>query len=247
MSVLELALIFVGGFLVSYHCIGMCGPLALIIGSGKPQLKSNLGRQLVFSAGRIFTYAFLGAIAGFAGMLISKGKRLPVMNVQAWLAIVAGVLLIAFGLFATGIFSRRSAGAGQGGVSCLAATWLKTFLTSSALVNVFLAGLFTGFIPCGMVYVFAAKAAATGSLFFGLLTMIAFGLGTVPLMVLAGCGASVFSHVTRAKFLKVAAWCIVLTGAITLTRGAVSLGKPLASGTQPNQTNALDLIPFCGS
>ena len=69
---IELPLLFTAGILGSTHCLGMCGPFALAIGSQAPGWKSNLLRQLVYSAGRIFTYASLGAMAGFGGWRLGR-------------------------------------------------------------------------------------------------------------------------------------------------------------------------------
>jgi len=68
----ELPLIFLGGLLGSSHCIGICGPLALALGANQSQLRTNLARQLVFSAGRIFTYSFGGAVAAFSGWWLTQ-------------------------------------------------------------------------------------------------------------------------------------------------------------------------------
>ncbi len=64
----ELAMIFVGGLLGGGHCVGMCGPLVLAIGAPAPDWTANVRRQLAYSVGRIFTYAVVGAMAGYAGM-----------------------------------------------------------------------------------------------------------------------------------------------------------------------------------
>lgn len=226
---IELPLVFVGGLLGSSHCIGMCGPLALVLGSNRQRPLANLGRQLVFSTGRIFTYAVLGAAAGFAGLWL-RSQPSMLVNIQAALAILAGLVLIALGLTTAGWlpWGRLKVGVS----SCFAATWLKTFLTAPDLTSVFLAGVFTGFIPCGLVYAFLAVAASTGSLWFGAATMAAFGLGTVPLMTLTGCGGSLLSLVTRTRVLRVAALCVVATGLVSLARGAgyLDLLGPTAAG-----------------
>lgn len=213
----ELPLIFVGGLLGSSHCLGMCGPLALTVGMGQPGLASNLRRQLVFSAGRIFTYAFLGAVAGYFGWWLAR-QPTTLVNAQAALAIVAGLFLVVLGLVSTGLLPRLPVFSLIPHV-CGASGWLKTFLTAPGWSGALLAGVFTGFLPCGLVYAFLALAATTANMFDGLLTMTFFGLGTVPLMVAAGCGGSLLSHTMRSRVLQVAAWCVVLTGAITLARG----------------------------
>ena len=218
---IELPLIFVGGLLGSAHCLGMCGPLAISLSASSPQGHSLLGRQLVFSLGRIFTYGFCGAIAGVGGAWLSAGSRGFVLS-QAWLAIFAGIVLILMGLVTVGLLPKPATRL-LAGLPCSSATWLKTFLASSAWTGPLLAGLFTGFIPCGLVYAFLLKAGSSGSLWLGWLTMASFGLGTIPLMVLVGYGGRLLSLTNRSRLFQVAAWCIVLTGAISVVRGTAQL------------------------
>lgn len=232
----ELALVFVGGLLGSTHCLGMCGPLALTVGLVEQSMWGNLRRQLAFSAGRIFTYGFLGAAAGFLGWWLSQ-QPTAMVNVQAVMAVGAGLFLIALGLASTGLMPRLPVFSHVPHF-CNVGGWLKTFLTAPGFMGAVLAGLFTGFLPCGLVYAFLAFAAVTGDMLQGWLTMTLFGLGTVPLMVLAGCSASLVSVTVRNRVMHVAAWAVVLTGCITLARG---LGFINLSGTPAADANC----PFC--
>jgi uncharacterized protein len=231
----ELPLIFIGGLLGSSHCIGMCGPLALALGMSESRVAANLRRQLVFSVGRICTYGFAGALAAFAGLWLSQWSWLAV-GVQGTLAIVGGVALVLLGLTTAGMLPRMGLGwlAPQ---SCSAAIWLKTLLTSPKLPSAFLAGIFTGFIPCGLVYAFLAMAAGTGDVVHGWLVMVTFGAGTVPLLVITGCGGTVLSITGRARVLQIAAWCVVITGVISIARGASFIDS--SRGSLTNQ------CPFC--
>jgi sulfite exporter TauE/SafE len=222
---IELPLVFLGGLLGSAHCVGMCGGFALAIGGGAPSAASNLARQTVYSLGRIFTYVSLGGALGYAGLRLAEDLPI-VVRVQAVLALVAGVTLILFGLVSAGIVPRaflspfRIRGASQAAKHpCLSSSLLATFLRSPGLGNVFLAGVFTGFLPCGLVYGFLALACSTASFPLGAATMASFGLGTVPLMALVGCGGSLVSVVTRQRLLQLAAWCVVIAGMISLARG----------------------------
>lgn len=228
---IELPLIFVGGLLGSAHCIGMCGPLAVSLSASLPAGASLLQRQLVFSLGRLFTYAFCGAAAGLGGAWLSSGSRSFVLS-QAWLAIFAGVVLILMGLVTVGILPKPATRI-LAGLPCGAASWLKTFLTSSSWSGPLLAGVFTGFIPCGLVYAFLLKAGSSGSLWLGWLTMVAFGLGTIPLMVLLGYSGKFLSVAHRSRLFQVAAWCIVLTGAISIARGTTQLDAPSVADAAP--------------
>jgi len=214
----ELPLVFLGGLLGSSHCIGMCGPLALALGVQQSQLHVNLGRQLLFSVGRITTYGFLGAVAGASGWWLAQRPQ-TLVNVQSLLSIVAGLTLVWLGLSTAGVFPRLT-GRWLNSAPCAAASWFKSLLTTPGIASAMLAGAFTGFIPCGLVYAFVVYAASSGNVLQGWATMVAFGLGTVPLMVLAGCGGTLLSLGTRARVLRIAAWCVVVTGVIAVARGA---------------------------
>jgi sulfite exporter TauE/SafE len=91
-------------------------------------------------------------------------------------------------------------------------------LKSPGLSPVFVAGVMTGFLPCGLVYANLGLAAGSASLFGGATTMAAFGLGTIPLLFLAGMGAGVASPRLRGQVMKVAAVCVIVTGLVTLSR-----------------------------
>ncbi|REK10255.1 MAG: sulfite exporter TauE/SafE family protein [Planctomycetota bacterium] len=239
---IELPLIFVGGLLGSAHCVGMCGGFALLIGAPTRRLSANLARQVIYSLGRIFTYGCFGAAVGFGGLRLSDDLG-GFVNVQAVVAIVAGVLLIAQGLVSAGVVGRASralrlalapAGVpvaaspagGDVGLGCLMGGIVGTFLRDRRLSSVFLAGVLTGLMPCGLVYAYVALAAGTGDPLLGLTTMAAFGLGTVPLMMLTGGGLTLLSLAGRRRLLYLAAWCVVLTGLVSTARGVGFLELP---------------------
>jgi uncharacterized protein len=218
---INLSLIALGGLLGSSHCVGMCGGFALSIGLGSRTLARNVARQLVFCSGRIFTYGFLGAAAGFAGLWLAS-RSSALVHAQAGLSILAGVLLVAIGLKAIGlvrvrVFTKWLSNAA--GASCLAGGLVGPFLASPRWHHVFIAGLLNGFLPCGLVYAYLALASSTASLPLGLATMAAFGSGTVPLMVFTGAGASVLSLAARRRLFHVAGACVLITGLLAISRG----------------------------
>lgn len=230
---LELPLIFLAGLLGSSHCIGMCGPFALTIGGSSADWSENLWRQGCYSVGRIFTYAILGSFAGFGGWRIAQFAP-DAIHLPALLAIVAGALLVYQGLAASGVWGAASAN--PAGTPCLAGTFFASYLTGSGANNAFLAGLFTGLLPCGLVYAFLALAASAGSWWAGAALMAVFGLGTVPIMVLTGCGGMLLGLAARQRLMTFAAWSVVLTGVVSIVRGFGFL--PLG-GSEPAG------CPFC--
>jgi sulfite exporter TauE/SafE len=226
---IELPLVFLGGLLGSTHCIGMCGGFAVGIGLGSASLAANLRRQLIYSAGRIFTYSFFGVVAGYAGYWMA-GKARMWINAQAALCVIAGILLVGQGLMALGFIPRRFWTRNVGATSpCLAGTFVGPFLNSRRSTDVLLAGIFTGFLPCGLVYGYLALASSSANVLEGMLTMSLFGAGTAPLMILAGAGGSLLSHAARGKLLRVSAVCVTMTGMVSLARGMLFvqlLGAP---------------------
>jgi hypothetical protein len=216
--VIEWLMVFAGGLLGSSHCAGMCGGFALALGGNRDGLLANLGRQVVYSLGRVFTYTVFGAAAGYAGWRLTAELRLLV-NAQAVLCVVAGALLIVQGLAAAGVLRLPAFSAGP----CLGPGFFAALLGTTQLRSVFLGGVVNGLLPCGLVYAYVALAASAGDLLSGGVTMALFGLGTLPGMALVGCGGRVLSAASRRNVFRIAAWCVVLTGVLSVGRGLWSL------------------------
>jgi sulfite exporter TauE/SafE len=232
---IEWPLIFLGGFLGASHCVGMCGGFAVSIGMGAATAGGNLHRQALYTLGRTFTYAFGGAVAGAAGMKLGH-LSLAAFDAQSVLAIVAGILLVAQGLYSAGLMPRLSTRRAAAGY-CPARGLFASFLTAPGSWNVFCAGVLTGFLPCGLVYAYLVLAAGTGSLWHGMAIMALFGAGTAPLMIFTGLGSAVLSVTARTRLLRLAACCVVVTGLITVGRG-VGWSQPAIAGGTP-------ACPFC--
>lgn len=235
---IELPLVFLGGLLGSSHCVGMCGGFAMLIGMGQTSWRRNLMAQLAYSCGRIFTYVVLGAVAGFIGMRLSRGVG-GWVNVSATMCVIAGLFLIVEGLAAAGFDLRRWRKTPREAslFGCGAFPLFGALLRTPGLQNAFFAGLLSGFMPCGLVYAMLSLAASTGDLLRGIAVMATFGVGTVPLMVLTGTTISLLSILRRQQLLRLAAWCVVLTGVVTLGRGAGFVSLPGA--------DSLPACPYC--
>jgi sulfite exporter TauE/SafE len=212
---MEYILFLVGGLLGSAHCVGMCGGFVIALGAmgGKPG--AILMRQILYGLGRVFTYTFGGVAAGYVGLRLS-GYLPGAIQAQAWLCVVAGVLLIIQGLHAAGwlrfSFQRPPS-------ACPGPTMFGALLKETRRSSVFIAGIINGLLPCGLVYAYLALAASQGTLVSAGLTMLSFGLGTLPVLALVGTGSGYVSHAFRRRVLTLAAWCVVLTGLLTLWRG----------------------------
>ncbi len=219
---MEYFVVFAGGFLGSAHCVGMCGPLVTLVGMSPCSPGRALTRQLVYCAGRVFTYTFLGIMAGFAGgRLVGLSDRL--VDVQRLFSMIAGVTMIVIGLSTLGAFRVRFALPGS--VAQPFARFYRHFLNAPATGTVFISGSLNGFLPCGLVYAFLAMALSSGNPGHGGLLMLFFGLGTVPAMTVLGCGGSLVGHAMRARIYRLAACLVLLAGGITIYRSIPTSGN----------------------
>jgi uncharacterized protein len=231
---IDLALVFFGGFLGSSHCLGMCGALALTLGVSRRGWRQNLAAQATYSCGRIATYASMGAVAGYAGWKL-QGTTVAWTRLPAALTILAGLWIGWEGLKALGVGRAQ---AGKSVVGCLFGPTLSGLLRTPGPLGPFFAGMATGWMPCGLVYAFLSLAAARGHFAQGLATMVAFGLGTAPLMISAGVGGALLTLAARRRLMQLAGWCVLATGILTIARGAAFLFS--AFGSQTGH------CPYCG-
>lgn len=243
---IEWPLVFLGGLLGSAHCLGMCGGFAVTVGLGATTFRANLGRQVAYTLGRVFTYSVAGAVAGYLGMRLTISIR-SLGSIQAALSLLAGVLLVFQGLRSAGVFSRRIV-RGSPSAFCPAQSLFATFLVAPGVANAFLAGVLTGFLPCSLVYAYLALATSAGNMLSGAAIMAFFGIGTGPLMIFAGSGVSIVNFATRRRLLTFAAWCVVATGILTLSRGATAWNAGASAAyacpfCEPEAVNTLSRAP----
>ncbi len=213
---------FMIGLVGSLHCIGRCGPIAIALPLGTKSFTSRVSGNLLYNVGRIITYGLLGALFG------TIGKGLKMVGFQQWISIALGIVMIGWVVFPF-VFKKAYADFNFGGniVNRLVMALRKLFQQHS-YSNLFLIGFFNGFLPCGLVYVAVAGALNTHETFTGILYMIAFGLGTLPLMASVSLVGNVLSSSFKLKLSKILPAFILLLGIIFILRG-LSLGIPFIS------------------
>ncbi len=166
------------GLASGVHCVGMCGGFVAAFSSSRvirivPE--RNLKAILLLNAGRITTYAALGAASGFLG-----GKLAFALGAQTAVYAAANVMLIGVGLYLAGMTGFLAP------LEKLAAPLWRAAQPLLKNGNAYVPGLAWGFIPCGLVYGALAAAAFAGSAAGGAAAMLAYGLGTVPWLLSAG-------------------------------------------------------------
>jgi len=221
--------LFAAGFAGSFHCIGMCGGFACALGRDPHGHGSTVLRHLLYNAGRLTTYCFLGALAGALGQVICTPQGVTVSLLrgsldagQRLLAIAAGLLMIGMALQFFGLLQRfHNLAAGFGGSTFVLS--LRSLLTARSRAAPLAFGVFNGFLPCPLVYAFVAEAASTAAAFPGFLTMAAFGLGTFPAMLMMGGVGRALAPAWRRRGVWLAGSYILLLGLITLGRGILPI------------------------
>jgi sulfite exporter TauE/SafE len=218
---------FLLGFVGSAHCAGMCGPLALALPHwGRGQGSFLVGR-LLYNFGRIVTYALMGAVFG----LLGQGVALA--GLQRWVSLTLGAIILV-GLLVAPQFANRIP-------VIRGVNWLKsalgTLLQRRAMPAMFGIGLLNGLLPCGLVYVACAAATATGDVLSGTRYMIAFGLGTLPMLLAISLVGTKLQFALRFRVQRLIPMSLALVGLLLLLRG-MALGIPYVSPKLPAQPAA---------
>lgn len=210
------------GFASGFHCIGMCGPIALSMGLTKKQATNYYLQNLTYQFGRIFTYSLLGAILGIIG------EGFEMAGIQRYLTISVGILLIIMAVFSFGgkdfaakipffskfLFKVKSN--------------LGRLLQKADYRSRFTTGLLNGFLPCGMVYMALTASLASGGIWQGALYMALFGLGTLPFMFAVVLVGNLMNQAFRVKILKAIPVVMIILGGLFIVRG-LELGIPYLS------------------
>ena len=213
------ALIF--GLLGSFHCIGMCGPIAFMLPVDREKPIKRFLQIVSYHLGRLFTYSLIGLLFGFLG------KGFYFFGFQQQLSIIVGLLMILVILFPK-ILQRLSLSKKISTVILKIKNSLGKELRKKGNDTFFTIGFLNGFLPCGLVYMAIFGALTTSNAFTGSLYMFLFGIGTIPLMT-----AFVYlGNFTKGNFKKniqkAIPVMVVFIGALFIVRG-LGLGIPFLS------------------
>lgn len=210
------------GFASGFHCIGMCGPIALSMGLTKKQAANFYLQNLTYQLGRIFTYSLLGALLGIIG------QGFEMAGFQKYLTISAGALLIIMAVFSFGGKDFASKIPFLSKFLYSVKMNLGKLLQKADYRSRFTTGLLNGFLPCGMVYMALTASLAGGGIWQGALYMALFGLGTLPFMFAIVLAGNLMNQAFRVKVLKAVPVIMIILGGLFILRG-LELGIPYVS------------------
>jgi hypothetical protein len=201
--------LFIVGLLGGGHCAGMCGGIVGALSMQGDASRAAWPLHLGYNAGRVISYAIAGTVAGAIGGLgLLAGPALPL---RQGLYLLASLMLVAMGLYLIGLTGMLAwiERAGQ-------QLWRRIqpltsrFLPVRGVAQALPLGLLWGWLPCGLVYSALVSALATGSAMRGGAAMLAFGLGTLPNLLLAGYVLVRFRSFAQARGVRLVSGLLVL-------------------------------------
>lgn len=228
---------FLFGLLGSFHCVGMCGPIAFLLPVDRNNPLKKTGQISLYHFGRILSYSILGLTFGLVG------SSLNLFGMQQQLSIFIGILMLLVIFVPQKTFNKYNFSKpifkGISKVKSALGKELKkkspdTFLTI---------GFLNGFLPCGLVYMAIFGAIASGNALQGSLYMALFGLGTIPLMTSAIYLGNFLNVQVRQRIRKAIPVFVAIIASLFIVRG-LGLGIPYLS-PKP-MTEAVDANFECG-
>lgn len=215
------------GLVGSAHCLGMCAGISglFAIKAEAASMRASIPMALVYNAGRVITYALLGAVvAAFGSVIIKASPNLAVgIRMLSGIIIILVGLQVAFNLRALRVIERMG-----GTLWARIAPAAQKLVPVDSLPKALGLGLIWGWLPCGLVYSVLMIAATSANPVSGAATMVTFGIGTMPAMVLSGLGAARVSSAMQRRGTRLGLGILVIVmGLLTI---AMPLGKLLPGG-----------------
>jgi uncharacterized protein len=222
------------GFAGSFHCVGMCGPIAIALPITSKNHISFISNRLFYNFGRILSYMFLGLALG------TLGGKINMAGLQQGLSISLGVFILT-ALIVPSKYRNLLLGYPliQAPINYLKFS-MSSHIKKSNKISFFILGVLNGFLPCGFVYIGLAGAASTADPVKGLLFMLLFGIGTLPAMLAASVFGKIINLNIRRKLTLAIPYLASAMAILLIIRG-MNLGIPYLSPKLPS-TNIHQVI-----
>ena len=214
------------GILGSFHCLGMCGPIAMAVPSRNDNRLSVVFDSLLYNIGRTLTYTLLGVLIGLIGSSISLA------GYQNTISIAAGVILIITVFFPKRWSSKINEVPFFRAISTSFRKVFGKIMGMRTFGSLFILGLLNGLLPCGLVYMALTASIASGTVVGSATFMLFFGLGTLPMMASIFILKSVVSIDIRRKLTRLIPYGVAIVAVLLIMRG-MSLNIPYVSPVLP--------------
>lgn len=205
------ALLF--GLISSFHCIGMCGPIAMMLPVDHKNPTKKAAQILTYHLGRLTAYGTLGLLFGLVG------KGLYLAGMQQKISIIVGVFMILIVLIPEKVFAKYNFSRPIYKVISNVKSSLGNQFKKKTPDAIFTIGLLNGFLPCGLVYAALFGALAMQNVGLGVSYMLLYGLGTIPLMSAVVYVANFLTIPFRNKIQKIIPIVTILIGTLFVLRG----------------------------
>jgi sulfite exporter TauE/SafE len=213
---------FILGLLGSFHCVGMCGPIAFMLPVDRSNSLKKVSQITIYHFGRLLAYSLIGLIFGLIG------KSLYIFGFQQQLSIIIGVLMILAVVIPQKTFNKYNFSRPVYKAISKVKSALGAALKKKTMDTFLTIGFLNGFLPCGLVYMALFAAIAGGNALNGSLYMLIFGLGTIPLMTTAIYFSHFLKGTARQRIQKAIPVFVIIIGALFILRG-LGLGIPYIS------------------
>ena len=213
---------FILGLLGSFHCVGMCGPIAFMLPVDRSNTFKKITQIAIYHFGRLLAYSIIGLIFGLIG------KSLYIFGFQQQLSIIIGVLMILVVLIPQQTFNKYNFSRPVYRLISKVKSALGSAMKKKSMDTFLTIGFLNGFLPCGLVYMALFATIAGGNALNGILYMAVFGLGTIPLMTTAIYFSQFLKGKARQRIQKAIPIFVILIGALFILRG-LGLGIPYLS------------------
>ncbi|WPO77460.1 sulfite exporter TauE/SafE family protein [Flavobacterium sp. KACC 22761] len=224
------------GLISSLHCVGMCGPIAVMLPVDHHNETKKVTQIITYHLGRLTAYATIGLIFGLLG------RGFFMAGIQQKISIFIGIAMIAVVLIPEKTVAKYNFSKPVYKVISKIKSSLGSQFKKKSYKSLFIIGLLNGFLPCGMVYVALFGAIAMQSASLGVLYMLLYGLGTIPLMTIVVYIHSLLKLPFRNKIQKAIPYVTVFIGVLFILRG-LGLGIPYVSPS--NMSLFVQQTPNC--
>ena len=204
---------FILGLLGSFHCVGMCGPIAFMLPIDRTNSFRKITQIFTYHFGRLLAYSIIGLFFGLVG------KSLYIFGFQQQLSIAIGVLMIIVVLIPVQTFNKYNFSKPVYNIISKVKSSLGKALKKKTADTFLTIGFLNGFLPCGLVYMAVFASLAMQSTTQGSLYMVLFGLGTIPLMTTAIYIGKFLNIKAKQRIQKGIPVFVIIIGLLFIIRG----------------------------
>ncbi|WP_264542029.1 MULTISPECIES: sulfite exporter TauE/SafE family protein [Flavobacterium] len=227
---------FILGLISSLHCIGMCGPIAMMLPLEHKNPTKKVLQLLIYHFGRVSAYMIFGLVFGLLG------KGLFLAGLQQELSVLIGIFMIAFVLIPEKVLAQYNFSKPVYQLISKVKSLLGNQFKNKTYGSLFTIGLLNGFLPCGLVYVALFGAIAMQNEALGVGYMFLYGLGTIPMMSAVVYVSNIFTVPMRNRIQKIIPLITIVIGTLFILRG---LGLDIPFVSPSNVSLFVQNTPHC--